>query len=153
MDNEISKPNGPGESPSSEGRLLALKQEQLFHMGPLPAPADFEIYEKTVPGAGDRILRMAEQEQSFRHDVEKRRTNAVIEDAKEIRRLERYGQWLGFIIAIVALIIGYFLGVNNKTTCAVILFGGTIATLVAIFVTREKGKPRKNPSGTNHDSN
>lgn len=39
-----------------------------FHMreGPLPDAASFAAYEKVTPGAGDRILCMAEKEQANR---------------------------------------------------------------------------------------
>lgn len=121
MDDEISPANSPATSPTPPKGLIAYKQEQLFHMGPLPAPADFEIYEKTVPGAGDRILKMAEHEQSLRHEIERKRMDATDDDAKERRRLERRGQWFGFFIAILALVIGGYLALHDKTTSAGIL--------------------------------
>ena len=54
--------------------------------GPLPPPAGLEKIDRIIPGGADRLLRMAEKEQSHR-----------IEDAKR-------GQYLGWSLAAGALI-------------------------------------------------
>ena len=38
-----------------------------MHVGPLPDPVSLEAYEKAIPGAGERIIRMAETEQRHTH--------------------------------------------------------------------------------------
>jgi hypothetical protein len=54
--------------------------------GPLPPPAELEKIDQIIPGGADRLLRMAEKEQSHR-----------IEDAKR-------GQYLGWSLAAGAVI-------------------------------------------------
>jgi uncharacterized membrane protein len=44
---------------------------QSSYRGPLPPPEHLEGYEKILPGAADRILSMAEKEQSHRHRWER----------------------------------------------------------------------------------
>lgn len=46
-----------------------VERQSTVHSGPLPAPADFEKYDKTLPGAAERILSMAEAEQKIRIDA------------------------------------------------------------------------------------
>lgn len=46
---------------------VSTRIEQTFS-GPLPAPADFEHYNKVLPDAAHRIVAMAEKEQQIRAD-------------------------------------------------------------------------------------
>lgn len=46
-------------------RVLLQREESFF--GPLPHPTHWERYERTLSGAADRILTMAEAEQAHRH--------------------------------------------------------------------------------------
>lgn len=46
---------------------VSTRIEQTFS-GPLPAPADFEHYNKVLPDAAHRIMAMAEKEQQIRAD-------------------------------------------------------------------------------------
>jgi uncharacterized membrane protein len=52
--------------------LVVEVVEQEFWRGPLPHPIHFERYEKTIPGAADRILALTEREQAHRHRWEDR---------------------------------------------------------------------------------
>ena len=46
-------------------------EEERSFSGPLPPPEYLDAYEKTLPGAPDRILVMAEKQVDHRIDVEK----------------------------------------------------------------------------------
>jgi uncharacterized membrane protein len=54
------------------GGLLHHTQTQTIYQGPLPRPDDFEAYNRVLPGAADRILRMAEKQAAHRQDLENR---------------------------------------------------------------------------------
>ena len=43
-----------------------------YHEGPLPPAEEFARYNEIVPGAGDRILGMAEKEQKIRAEAQKK---------------------------------------------------------------------------------
>ena len=58
---ELGQPQPPAQ--------LIRHLEQSFQ-GPLPSPEAFASYEQTVPGAGDRILRLAEEEATHRRSQE-----------------------------------------------------------------------------------
>ena len=39
---------------------------KFFHSGPLPSPEDFAKYDKVLPGAAERMMRMTEQNRNLR---------------------------------------------------------------------------------------
>ena len=47
------------------------------YSGPLPLPSHFEHYDRILPGAADRILKMGELEQAARQDHQARSTNSL----------------------------------------------------------------------------
>lgn len=55
-----------------ESISMAVVETTAVHRGPIPAPQQFREYEAILPGAADRILAMAEKEQSHRHSWEHR---------------------------------------------------------------------------------
>lgn len=48
-------------------RIVQIVQVAKQSSGPLPAPEDFERYNRELPGAGDRILKMAERALGGQH--------------------------------------------------------------------------------------
>lgn len=60
----------------SEAGTLTEYLHAASFKGPLPPPALFEHYEKALPGSADRILKLAENEQTYRHDWEKKALDA-----------------------------------------------------------------------------
>ena len=46
-----------------EERKFIMRKLSVTKSGPLPEAQEFNDYEKALPGAGDRILKMAEKEQ------------------------------------------------------------------------------------------
>src|SRR6516162_527410 len=69
-----------------EGSLLGQLRSDWGRLGSLPPPAELEKIDQIIPGGADRLLRMAEKEQTHR-----------IEDAKR-------GQYLGWSLAAGAVI-------------------------------------------------
>jgi uncharacterized membrane protein len=51
--------------------LLGVQAQLTFHSGPLPAAAELGNYEIVLPGAADRILHMAEEQDEHRRNLEK----------------------------------------------------------------------------------
>lgn len=101
--------------------IMLLKQEERFE-GPIPHPEFFEKYENTLPGSAERILSMAERQQSHRIEMEKK----VISEGLV---KERRGQIFGFVLFILCLItsvVFIYFGLPK--------FGGILATISAIAV-------------------
>ena len=101
------------------------ESEEFF--GPLPPASMFGEYEHVLPGSAERILRMAEKEQDHRIEWE---TKAL---SGEMRQ-ERYGQQLGFWIAISCISGAVYLAMNGQAIIAGILAGTTALGLVGRFI-------------------
>lgn len=108
--------------------------------GPLPAPEVIQGYETVLPGAADRIIKMAESEQAHHHKMEekneKRRFTASI-----------IGQTFGFVLGMTGIIGGVVLLVNDKSVTGFSVFITSLATLVGAFVyQRRKAKNATKPT-------
>lgn len=67
--------------PDSTGSVVGVEASSSF-TGPLPPPAMFGKYEELVPGSAERILAMAEKEQSYRIDIGSKTVDAAIKSGK-----------------------------------------------------------------------
>lgn len=77
------------------------------HSGPLPTPADFAKYDATLPGAAERILKMAEEEQ-------RKRTSLIEKTVNDSHATQKRGQWMGLAVILVALgVVAYGLYRNQ----------------------------------------
>jgi len=108
--------------------------------GPLPHPELFRLYDEIIPGAGERILAMAEQEAEHQHHMENMALDCASKEAKR-------GQWFGLIIGVCAFasaIIAVLLG-SEKT--AMVIGGTTVVGLVTAFVVGRKTQPQNTNDG------
>lgn len=67
-------PPAPQDGPRHIGPLVHHRQQTLFQ-GPIPPVEDFAGYERILPGAADRILKMAENQAGHRQTLERRALN------------------------------------------------------------------------------
>jgi len=114
---------------------MTMRRSQVFS-GPLPPPKQLKEYNDVLPGAADRILKMAERQSEHRQRMEEQIVNANTKDSH-----------LGVIFAFIlgALIIGggIYLAAIGHPYGTWFSFGG-VATLVGVFVygTRSSQKER-----------
>lgn len=107
---------------------LVVRQTQVqFSSGPLPPPEILKRFDEIVPGAAERIIKMAEEQSLHRKDLEKK----VIES--DIAR-SKWGQILGFIIAIIGLAVSAIVAVYGNAIAGGIIGIGTLASLVGVFM-------------------
>lgn len=83
------------------------------YRGPLPMPAHFDQYERTLPGAAERILAMGESEQKSRHKTQSANLG-----------LERFKTTWGFVGWGLTLGATVYLGYLGETIVAAILGSG-----------------------------
>lgn len=106
-----------------------IKQEvSMAFSGPLPHPDILKRYDEILPGAAERIIKMAEQQAEHRRSLEQQ---ALKSDVKN----SRLGIWFGFIIGISGIIGGIVVAVFGNQP----LFGGvlsfvSLASLVGVFI-------------------
>lgn len=121
----------------SAERLLQVTHAQSFELsvGPLPHPQLYGEYENTLSGAADRILKMAENAQGHSHRQQSTRLNADLS-------LELRGQWMGFLVVVVALIGGMILVALDKTLEGATAAVGAIGGVAGLFLWSRRRKPR-----------
>ena len=104
---------------------------QKLHVGPLPAPEDLAHYENTCPGAAERIIAMAENNQSHRQTMER-------DHLKLEYKLQSRGQWLAIAALVAMLLLVGFTFYIGQPIAASILGAGTIVAVVGMFLNRER---------------
>lgn len=114
---------------ASLGELVAvLGQTEIAEWsGPLPQPEILEKYDQIVPGAAERIIRMAEKEQSARHEL---RTFGVTSEFSAIKR----GQFIGLVIGVLAMALAAYLIHQGESGIASAMVIATITGFVAVFI-------------------
>jgi len=108
-------------------RLFSSIQILESHSGPLPKPEMLEKYDKVVPGAGERIIVMAEEQAKHRQKLEEKVVFSKSGDS-------RLGVWFAFILAFTSIICGCFLIYNNKSVEGLSTIITAIAALVGTFI-------------------
>lgn len=114
LDEQLKKSNLPEETKS----FLIERERLTTFSGPLPDPDSFAKYESILPGSAERILKMAEKEQSARHELN------FYQAKKESR-----DSFAGIIVAAGLGIAGLVAGV----LAAVLVPGVAGASVGAIF--------------------
>lgn len=110
------------------GAVVAVTQASSYQFsGPLPHPAILQQYDAVLPGAADRIIRMAENQEGHRHKLE----SAVVH--AEIRK-SYFGMVCGLIVALTGMGIGGLLLNAGHTIGGSIFAGVPLTGLVTVFV-------------------
>ena len=123
----------PPKNPSIVQSKFQIEQ----HQGPLPKPSDLHEYDLIVPGAAERIIKMAEEQAKHRQELERSVIQSDIRDG-------RTGLWLGFIIGIIAILAGAYCIVQGHSIAGGVLGGSAVPGLTAVFVygSRQRTKER-----------
>ncbi|KKQ78166.1 MAG: hypothetical protein A3A96_00250 [Candidatus Zambryskibacteria bacterium RIFCSPLOWO2_01_FULL_39_39] len=125
----------------ADGKMLVRQESFQSFSGPLPPPEILERFNSIVPGAAERIIKMAEDQFAHRVDLEKRVIKSDVERSK-------WGQILGFIISIFGLTVALFVSIKGQQWASSIIGGGTLASLVGVFMygTKSRRKERESKS-------
>lgn len=107
--------------------------QEKSHSGPLPDAEMLVQYNSVIPEGADRIMKMAEKQQNHRMQIE----NKVINSQSLQSKL---GQIFGLIIGIVGIASGTYLASIGETTVGGIIAGGTVVSLVSVFVLGKKSQ-------------
>lgn len=102
-------------------------------IGPIPHPSTLLEYDNVAPGLAERIVVMAEKEQSHRFECDKALINEPIKATKR-------GQWMGFVIAALCICASFVLALLGFEVVAGIIGGATVVGLVTVFVTNKPSK-------------
>ena len=130
------------------------------YRGPLPAASEFAKYEQTLPGAADRILAMAELEQSNRHDLTQKQLEATNRQDEGSRHQVRRGQYFGLFVSLAAIICGaitailsaMYGSVAGSIMGGVIGAGGLASVILAFLGDRSHADSREADTSVQSDN-
>ncbi|WP_419604388.1 DUF2335 domain-containing protein [Thiolapillus sp.] len=124
--------------------VVTTTTTQVDHFqGPIPAPATLDQYEKILPGAAERIISMAEKEQTHRQHCEKSALEQEIQNHKARNREVARGQWFGLFIGVCAIGCGAWLASIGQPWSGGFIGTGGVIGLVAVFVFSHRTKADK----------
>jgi uncharacterized membrane protein len=103
-------------------------------IGPLPPPSILKQYDEVNPGLANRIVRMAETEADHRRQIEKKALDADIRFADKEYIERRIGQFLGFGIGVIALIVGAVVAIHGQPWAGSFIGTGGVVGLVTAFI-------------------
>ena len=99
---------------------VIVHEATVTYQGPIPPASELEKYKKVSPDLVDRIMSMAEREQSHR-------TNT-----------QRLGQFFAFSIMVIALIVAGSFGYWGSASVGGWLAGIIVASLVGLLYVRQR---------------
>ena len=101
--------------------------QQYSFSGPLPPPEILAKYNEALPGLAERIICMAEQQAKHRQSIEK----TVIDSNAFVQKV---GPFLGFVVAMTAVIGGTILVLKGKDGYGLAAIIGALASLAGVFI-------------------
>ena len=105
--------------------------ETQMYSGPIARPEDFEQYERILPGAADRILKMGEKEIAHRHELTK-------SDLKLFYVSKILSLIFMFTICLIVLGGRMFLIYSGKDAGGLTALIGGLAGLAGVFLNYRK---------------
>ncbi|AUN95886.1 DUF2335 domain-containing protein [Pseudazoarcus pumilus] len=108
--------------------------------GPLPPPECLERFDAIAPGAAERILKMAEDEQAHRLRCESEALTENIQTARVERIIDTRGQWLGAGLSLAAVVGAVWLALATGAVMVPLALLGLPLMGVARALIIRKGK-------------
>ena len=130
-------------SQRGENQITTRTETALYqHQGPLPDAGSYERYNMVLPGAADRILRMAETEADHRRSGERKDQEINRKYYDSFTRDSLLGLVFGFTVAALCVVCGTYLVLQGHDVAGTIFGGSGLAGIAGVFVysTRHKNK-------------
>jgi uncharacterized membrane protein len=104
-------------------------------------------YEQILPGAAERIFRMAELEQQHRHETENKNRERETSHEHHITLLHAFGQVSGLMLGMTGMAAGTWLSRGGKNITGFATFIVSLGTLVGVFIyqRRQAGAAAQDP--------
>ena len=118
---------------AQQDEAQAVKVLYQQFSGPIPPPQILSGYEQVQAGFAERIVAMAEKEQSHRQGLETQALTASIS-------IQKRGQTFALLLSLLILSLSGFLIYEGKELAGSALAGATLTGLAYIFITGRKTK-------------
>lgn len=103
----------------------------------MPHPDTLDRYNQIVPGAAERIIRMAEEDAAHLREIERQEQQAYTGNF-------RRGQWFGASVCVLAFVLaGYVAWLGHPAAAAVIGGGTPLAQLASAFLSQQPWRRRR----------
>lgn len=146
----------PHASEQTQPQAQLMQRLLRSHQGPLPSPEAFASYEQTVPGAGDRILRLAEEEATHR------RSQEIVEgehgrqlepfDVRQAAKRQEWGLIFGGIMGTVITGAAIVIALLGNTIAAATIITTTVVSVTGIYVLGSRWRRQEQaPLPTDHE--
>ena len=99
-------------------------------------------YDDVLPGLAERIMKMAEVEQTHRHEQQSLALNVDIANSRERSREITRGQYLGFGCVFLTIAVGAFLVWHGHQTAGTLLSLSGVGGLASAFIWGREGNPK-----------
>jgi len=125
--------------------IIQIQKHSQLHsisqvwQGPLPPPSALKGYEEVLPGAANRIIKMAERQVAHRQKLEK-------EQLEKVYQVQSRGQHYALIIVGGVTFGGMFLISYGFEISGLLVYGTTLIGLAYVFITGRKPKLKKDLS-------
>lgn len=151
--NKLQQAVAAATAPAPQPLQVQTVTAQTFQ-GPIPPPDALERYDAIIPGAAERILKMAESETAHRHQQEDHAMQANIalqhkqldiaeRQTRYAYRSDGIGQSAGLVISLSCVIGSVWLALDNHEWTAVALAAIPTAAVIKAFFshrTQQSGK-------------
>ena len=111
--------------------------------GPLPPPDALAQYDHVVPGAAERILKMAENEAEIRHRNEEKLVDNEVKLTNNMVRSSYLGIYFAFASVILMIALAFLALINDHPTVATSIVVVNMASVAGIFIFFRNRKIRK----------
>lgn len=131
----------PKTTPSIQSSRLITR---TFSSGPLPPAAEIEQYEKTMKGAFNRILAMAERSQAERHEERVKQIESVNLRTRKMYSNSIIAMIFAFSLCGICLVISAFLIYKGQPLAGTVFGAPSFIAILRYFLgpLREKSKER-----------
>lgn len=134
--------DGPGLS-SDAAESIEFVQQSSLHVGPLPSAEQLKAYAEINPELPERIVLMAEREQSHRHTLEQQELQASVEQHRDNAKYRERGQNYALLISIFFVLASVGFAGLGAPIAGSVLGGATLLGIVSVFVTGRRSSAER----------
>ncbi|MCW5549170.1 MAG: DUF2335 domain-containing protein [Opitutaceae bacterium] len=112
------------------------------YSGPTPPPDHIEAYQRWVPDAAERFMRIAESEIEHRRLLEVRHMKEMELTGEVNRKQSGRGQWMAFVLGVIGIGGSIWLGVMGQVWPSTVIGGGSLTAIIVAFLRGSSTPPQ-----------
>ena len=113
-------------------------EQQMLYQGPVPPPQILEKLESVLPGAAERIFKMAEKDQDNMIVLQQKAQDSARQAAVEEHKENTLSLWMAFVVCSVFVICGTVLVVSGHDAVGATMIGTTLLGVIGSFLAQRR---------------